>query len=55
MYNFSVAFFPLMMGDNVFIGESSVINAASVGSYVYIGKNVVIVSTYGYFKTPILM
>lgn len=39
-----VAFFPLHIGDHVFIGENSVISAASIGSYVYIGKNVVIVS-----------
>lgn len=39
-----VAFFPLHIGDHVFIGEDSVISAASIGSYVYIGKNVVIVS-----------
>lgn len=38
-----VAFFPLHIGDHVFIGENSVISAASIGSYVYIGKNVVIV------------
>lgn len=42
--HFSVAFFPLQMGDHVFVGENSVVNAAVVGSYVYIGKNVVIVS-----------
>lgn len=41
---FSVAFFPLQMGDHVFVGEHTVVNAAVVGSYVYIGKNVVIVS-----------
>lgn len=40
-----VAFFPLHIGDHVFIGEGSVISAASIGSYVFIGKNVVIVST----------
>jgi carbonic anhydrase/acetyltransferase-like protein (isoleucine patch superfamily) len=39
-----VAFFPLHVGDHVFIGENSVVNAAVVGSYVYIGKNCVIVS-----------
>lgn len=39
-----VAFFPLHIGDHVYIGENSVISAASIGSYVYIGKNVVIVS-----------
>ena len=40
---FSVAFFPLQIGDHVFIGEGSIVNAAVVNSYVYIGKNVVIV------------
>lgn len=39
-----VAFFPLHIGDHVFVGENSVISAASIGSYVYIGKDVVIVS-----------
>ena len=37
-----VAFFPLQIGDHVFIGEGAVINAANVNSYVYIGKNAVI-------------
>jgi dynactin-5 len=37
-----VAFFPLQIGDHVFIGEGAVINAAVVNSYVYIGKDVVI-------------
>jgi len=37
-----VAFFPLHVGDHVFIGENTVVNAAVVGSYVYIGKNCVI-------------
>lgn len=32
------------MGDHVFVGENTVVNAAVVGSFVYIGKNVVIVS-----------
>lgn len=40
---FSVAFFPLQMGDHVFVGERAVVNAAVVGSYIYIGKNAVIV------------
>lgn len=44
IYFFRVAFFPIRIGDNVFIGENSVISAADIGSYVYIGKNVVIVS-----------
>ncbi|XP_044255064.1 dynactin subunit 5 [Tribolium madens] len=37
-----VAFFPLVMGDHVFVGERSVVSAAVVGSYVYIGRNCVI-------------
>nr|QBH72928.1 dynactin subunit P25 [Frankliniella cephalica] len=37
-----VAFFPLAMGDHVFVGENSVVSAAIVGNYVYIGNNVVI-------------
>lgn len=43
-YCYRVAFFPLQMGDHVFVGENTVVNAAVVGSFVYIGKNVVIVS-----------
>ena len=41
---FSGAFFPLHIGDHVFIDEDSIINAAQIGSFVYIGKNCVIVS-----------
>lgn len=37
-----VAFFPLHIGDHVYIGEGSIVNAAVIGSYVYIGKNCVI-------------
>ncbi|CAD7086044.1 unnamed protein product [Hermetia illucens] len=37
-----VAFFPLHIGDHVFVGEGAIVSAASVGSYVYIGKNAVI-------------
>ena len=40
-----MAFFPLHIGDHVFIEEDSIINAAQVGSYVHIGRNCVIVST----------
>lgn len=40
-----VAFFPLHIGDHVFIEEDCVVNAAQIGSYVHIGKNCVIVST----------
>ncbi|XP_066595775.1 dynactin subunit 5 [Prorops nasuta] len=37
-----VAFFPLAMGDHVFVGERAIINAALIGSYVYIGKNAIV-------------
>lgn len=40
----SVAFFPLHIGDHVFIEEDCVVNAAQIGSYVHVGKNCVIVS-----------
>uniref|UniRef100_A0A5G2R7N3 Dynactin subunit 5 n=1 Tax=Sus scrofa TaxID=9823 RepID=A0A5G2R7N3_PIG len=39
-----VAFFPLHIGDHVFIEEDCVVNAAQIGSYVHVGKNCVIVS-----------
>jgi dynactin-5 len=38
------------MGDHVFVGERSVVSAAVVGSYVYIGKNCVIVSIILYLR-----
>lgn len=44
LFSYSVAFFPLHIGDHVFIGEDSIVNAAQVGNYVHIGKNCVIVS-----------
>lgn len=47
-FSFSVAFFPLHVGDHVFIEEDSIVNAAQVGSYVHIGKNCVIVSVAGF-------
>uniref|UniRef100_A0A6B2E779 Dynactin subunit 5 n=1 Tax=Phlebotomus kandelakii TaxID=1109342 RepID=A0A6B2E779_9DIPT len=37
-----VAFFPIHIGDHVFVGDGSVVSAASIGSYVHIGNNVVI-------------
>lgn len=40
-----VAFFPLTMGNHVFVGERAIVNAALVGSYVYIGKDAIIVCT----------
>ncbi|KAH8393699.1 hypothetical protein KR200_009999 [Drosophila serrata] len=39
-----IAFFPMHIGDHVFIGEGAVVSAASIGSCVYIGKNAIIVS-----------
>ncbi|KAL5280823.1 DCTN5 family protein [Megaselia abdita] len=37
-----IAFFPLHVGDHVFIGENAVVSAAQIGSFVYIGKDAVI-------------
>lgn len=34
----------------MFIGEGAVVSAASIGSYVYIGKNAVIVSNFWKFQ-----
>lgn len=38
-----IAFFPMHIGDHVFIGEGAVVSAAVVGSFVYIGRNAIIV------------
>lgn len=38
----SVAFIPLTIGDHVFIGEDTIVNATNIGSHVYIGSNCVI-------------
>lgn len=40
------AFYPLQIGDNVIIGENAIINASAIGSYVFIGRNCVIVSCF---------
>ena len=37
--NFSFAFFPMHIGDYVVIEDDCVINAASIGSFVHIGKS----------------
>ncbi|CAG0888216.1 unnamed protein product [Cyprideis torosa] len=36
------AFFPVSIGEHVYIGEGTVVNAAKIGSFVYIGRNCVI-------------
>ncbi|RYP40464.1 hypothetical protein DL767_001700 [Monosporascus sp. MG133] len=42
MYKGSFTYLPLRLGDQVFIGEGSVVQAATIGSHVHIGSNVVI-------------
>lgn len=44
-----IAFFPMHIGDHVFIGEGAVVAAATIGSFVYIGKNAIIVSNLDFF------
>lgn len=38
------SYYPMKIGDHVTIGEGSIVQAATIGSYVTIGKNCVIVS-----------
>ncbi|KAK3296688.1 trimeric LpxA-like protein [Chaetomium fimeti] len=40
LYNGAFTFMPLRMGDHVFVGPGSVVQAASVGSHVHIGAKV---------------
>ena len=42
------AFYPLQVGDNTVIGDDTIVNATSIGAYVYVGKNCVIVSCIEY-------
>lgn len=35
-------YMPLRMGDHVFVGQNTVVQAASIGSHVYIGNNAVV-------------
>lgn len=48
-----IAFFPMHIGDHVFIGEGAVVSAAVVGSFVYIGRNAIIVWFYLVKKTTV--
>ncbi|KAF3760447.1 regulated by circadian rhythms/ hyphal growth [Cryphonectria parasitica EP155] len=42
MYKGVFTYMPLRMGDHVFVGEGTVVQAATIGSHVYIGNNTVI-------------
>ncbi|PSR85883.1 trimeric LpxA-like protein [Coniella lustricola] len=42
MYKGIFTYMPLRVGDHVFIGEGTVVQAASIGSHVYIGNNAVV-------------
>ena len=42
--NRQFSYYPMKLGDHVFVGEGAVIEAAVIGSYVHIGKDCVIVS-----------
>lgn len=55
LFPFRVAFFPLHIGDHVFIGENSIVSATSVGSYVHIGSDVVIVREIIVLPTQLIL
>ncbi|KAK3326805.1 dynactin subunit 5 [Apodospora peruviana] len=42
LYKGAFTYMPLRMGDHVFVGSQSVVQAASVGSHVHIGAKVVV-------------
>lgn len=42
MYKGTFTYMPLRMGDHVFVGQSAVVQAASIGSHVHIGEEVVV-------------
>ncbi|KAI0134003.1 dynactin Arp1 p25 subunit, partial [Xylariales sp. AK1849] len=42
IYKGAFTYMPLRLGDHVFIGESTVVQAATVGSHVHIAKDVVV-------------
>lgn len=42
--NRAFSYYPMKIGDHVTIGEGTIVQAATIGSFVSIGKNCVIVS-----------
>ncbi|KAK2044801.1 dynactin Arp1 p25 subunit [Colletotrichum somersetense] len=42
MYKGAFTYMPLRMGDHVFVGQNAVIQAASLGSHVHIGRDCVV-------------
>ncbi|KAH6697273.1 dynactin Arp1 p25 subunit [Plectosphaerella plurivora] len=42
VYKGAFTYMPLRMGDHVFVGQNTVVQAATIGSHVYIGHNVVV-------------
>lgn len=45
-----IAFFPMHIGDHVYIGEDAVVSAAVIGSFVYIGRNAIVVSNFNWWR-----
>lgn len=45
-YKGNISYYPVKIGDYVYIGNDSVVEAATIGNHVYIGKNCVIVITF---------
>ena len=45
-----LSFIPVVMGDHIYIGEDSVVQASHIESHVYIGKNCVIVQCHSSFS-----
>lgn len=43
-FSSGVAFFPMQIGEYVIIEDECVVNAASIGNYVHIGKGAIIVN-----------
>ena len=42
LYRGQHSYYPLKIGDHVFVGEGAVIEAASIGSHVHVGAGVVV-------------